>query len=140
MATYTTNRNLTNLFDPFFKDLFEVNLNSESFGNSFMLTDIKENEKEIELSVDLPGFKKEDINISFADGYLTVEAKTSRKIDEKDSHKWIKRERFSGKTSRSYYVGDINEANIRASYENGELKVIVPKEYKEEKIHQITID
>ncbi|MCD7809505.1 MAG: Hsp20/alpha crystallin family protein, partial [Erysipelotrichaceae bacterium] len=95
-----------------------------------MRTDVKENDNCYELDIDLPGFKKEDIKISFDNGYLNIAAKTSTTNDEKDSRsKYIRQERFYGSMSRSFYVGeDVKKNDIRAKFEDGVLKLTVPKQ------------
>lgn len=114
-------------------DLFD-DLLDESFFNSrnkVMKTDIKELEDSYELIVDLPGFNKEDIKISTKDGYLTISATTDSVKDENKKDKYVRRERYSGSFSRSFYVGDITKDNIKASFKNGVLTVSLPKEEKE---------
>ena len=94
-----------------------------------MSTDIKETDGGYELTVDLPGLKKEDVKAELNDGYLTISAENSSSKDEKDDDgKYICRERYSGSYSRSFYVGDgITEADISAKFENGTLKLAIPK-------------
>ena len=79
--------------------------------------------------MDLPGFKKEDIRISLENGYLTVGALKNESKEEKNEEKnYIHRERYTGKCSRSFYVGDsIKEEDIKAKYTDGILQIIVPK-------------
>lgn len=130
----------------------EVNMLEDVFGDLFrpydrramqMKTDIKEDEKQYELDVEMPGFKKEEINIDLNDGYLTINAKREDKHEESNEHgkKFVRRER-SYSASRSYYVGDkIKENDIKAKYENGVLSLIVPKEEpKKLPEHKIHID
>ena len=90
-----------------------------------MKTDIKETEKAFELDIDLPGFKKENVHAELQDGYLTVSANTETETEDKDEQgTYLRKERFS----RSFYVGDdISEDDISAKFENGILKVTVPK-------------
>jgi HSP20 family molecular chaperone IbpA len=97
--------------------------------SSVMKTDIKEKEGGFELDIDLPGYKKEDVKAQLKDGYMTISAETSQENDEKDDNgKYIRRERYSGTCSRSFYVGeDITEEDIKAKFDNGILKVFVPK-------------
>ena len=111
------------MFDDFFKPVFYgVKENS-------MKTDIKETETEYELSVDMPGYNKEDITLSLDNGYLKVEAKREEKEEDKDN--FIRRER-SYSCARSYYVGDkVTEEDIKAKYDNGTLTLKVPKVQKE---------
>ena len=122
------NSNGLDIFDDVFADPFF----SEK-ENRIMRTDLKEKEGKYYLEIDIPGFDKEDIKIELQDGYLTISAE---KDDEKeDKHaKYLKRERFSGMCSRSYYVGDnIKEEDIKANFKNGILTVEFPKE-QEKKI------
>ena len=116
------------LFGDMFDDPFFTNNDSK-----MMKTDIKENDNNFELEIDLPGFKKDDIKMSIDDGYLTINAKQEDNKDEKDKHgKYVRRERYFGECSRSFYIGDdIKEEDIKAKYKNGTLRVEIPK--KEEK-------
>ena len=98
--------------------------------NSLMKTDVKESETGYQLEISLPGYQKENIHAELENGYLTVHAATSHQKDEKDetTGKYIRRERFSGSCSRSFYVGeDITEEDIKAKYENGVLTLAIPK-------------
>lgn len=94
-----------------------------------MKTDIRENEDNYEVSVDLPGFAKEDISVKLDNGYMTISASKEQKEEEKDKDgKFIRRERYSGSASRSFYVGDeVTHEDIKAKYENGILQLTVPK-------------
>ena len=114
----------TNVFDDLFNNPFFTK--SES---SMMKTDIKEHDNCYDLMIDLPGVKKEYIKAELNDGYLTVSAESNTSKDEKDDNgKYICRERYSGSYSRSFYVGDtVTEQDISAKFENGTLKLTVPK-------------
>ena len=116
------------LFGDMFDDPFFA-----SNDNKMMKTDIKENDNNFELEIDLPGFKKDNIKMSIDDGYLTINAKQEDNKDEKDKHgKYVRRERYFGECSRSFYIGDdIKEEDIKAKYKNGTIRVEIPK--KEEK-------
>ena len=94
-----------------------------------MKTDIKDMEGSYELDIDLPGFKKEDITAELKDGYLNISATSNSSKDEKDSDgKYIRRERYSGSCSRSFYVGEaVTKEDIKARFEDGILKLSVPK-------------
>lgn len=118
------------IFDSFFDDPF---FNSNE--NKMMKTDIKENENSYEVLIDLPGFNKEDIKMHIDNGYLVVSAKTNNEIDDKDENgKFIRKERYYGECSRSFYVGEeVKEENIKASYKNGTLNIEIPKLEIEEK-------
>lgn len=119
-----------NLIDDFFG--FERpmdNFQRMDTGN-LMKTDVKEHDAGYELEISLPGYKKEDIQAELKDGYLTINAKTSKDHDEKEKStgKYIRRERYFGSCSRSFYIGeDITPEDIRAKYEDGVLKLSVPK-------------
>lgn len=96
---------------------------------SMMKTDIKETEKAYELAIDLPGFKKENVHAELQDGYLTVNASTTSESEDKSENgTYLRKERFTGSCSRSFYVGDdISEDDIRAKFEDGILTITVPK-------------
>lgn len=98
--------------------------------DTLMKTDVREHENAYELEVSLPGYKKEDIQAELKDGYLTIKASVSQNKDEKDEStgKYIRRERYAGSCSRSFYVGeDITQEDIKAKYENGVLSLTIPK-------------
>ena len=96
---------------------------------NMMKTDIREKDDSYELDVDLPGFKKDEIKIQLKDGYLTLSAAKGLDKDEKDKKgNYIRRERYAGAMQRSFYVGDdVTQEEIRAKYEDGILKVFIPK-------------
>ena len=115
------------LFDTFFDD-FKRPARSNTNIN-VMRTDIKETDAGFELDIDLPGYKKEDVQAELKDGYLTISAKTNTTREEKDENgKYIRKERYSGSCSRSFYVGEqLEQEDIKARFEDGLLKVMVPK-------------
>ncbi|MGN0312239.1 MAG: Hsp20/alpha crystallin family protein [Lachnospiraceae bacterium] len=120
------------LFDEFFDDFARPAKKSVRYSNavpSVMRTDVKESETGYELDIELPGYRKEDVQAELKDGYLTITAKTQNENDEKDSNgKFIRRERYYGTCSRSFYVGeDMKQEDIKAKFENGILKIGVPK-------------
>ena len=94
-----------------------------------MKTDVHENEQGYEVDIDLPGFKKEEINLTLENGYLSVSAAKSLDNEKKNiKGKVIRQERYSGSMQRSFYVGDeITETDIKAKFEDGVLKLTVPK-------------
>lgn len=96
---------------------------------SVMKTDIKESDNGFELEIDLPGYKKEDVKAELKDGYLTITASRNTSNEEKDENgKYIRRERFVGTSSRSFYVGEeLTEEDIKAKFENGILMLDIPK-------------
>ena len=139
------NHELTNrmgsfgFFDPFFAPFFEEG-QTESFGHLDMKTDIQDVGDGYQMDVELPGFDKKDIGLNLNDGYLTISAKVNRSNDQKDKKgRYIHRERFSGTTTRTYYVGDIDEKDVKASFMNGILTVRFPKEDAKKIAEQHTI-
>ena len=95
-----------------------------------MRTDVKEDKKGYEVHIDLPGFKKEDVQITLKDGYLTVNATRTNEVEE--GKKFLRRERYVGNVSRSFYVGEVlTEEDIKAKFENGVLKLTLPKKQPE---------
>lgn len=96
---------------------------------NMMKTDVKETDNGYEVAIDLPGFKKEELHLELNNGYLTISANKGLDKDEKDKKdRYIRRERYAGSMSRSFYVGDsIREEDIHAKYENGILTLDVPK-------------
>ena len=94
-----------------------------------MKTDVRETEDGYELDIDLPGFKKDEVTAQLDNGYLTIQAsKGLDKDEEKKDGKYIRKERYAGSMSRSFYVGDaITEEDVHAKYEDGILKLSVPK-------------
>ena len=95
-----------------------------------MKTDVKETDKGYEVAIDLPGFKKDELHLELNDGYLTISAEKGLDKDEKDKNdKYIRRERYAGSMSRTFYVGEgMKEEDIHAKYENGILSLEIPKE------------
>ena len=94
-----------------------------------MKTDIKENDKEYELTIELPGYKKENVNAELKDGYLIINANNEKNEEEKDEKGYIRKERYFGSCSRSFFVGkNLKEEDIKAKFDNGVLTLNVPKE------------
>ena len=100
---------------------------------NMMKTDIRETDGSYELDVDLPGFKKDEIKVQLKDGYLTLTAAKGLDKDSQDKKgNYIRRERYAGTMSRSFYVGEaVNEEDVHAKYEDGILKISVPKKEPE---------
>lgn len=100
--------------------------------SKIMKTDIKEKKDKYLIDVELPGYQKEDIKMEVEDGYLTVHAEINSDNEEKEEGKFVRRERYVGSCSRSFYVGtEVKSEEIKASFKNGMLKIEIPK--KEEK-------
>ena len=128
------------LFDDMFDDsFFEGGRNSRK-EHLPMKTDIVEKDGKYELKMDLPGYDKNDIQIEVEDGYLTITASREENKDE-STKKYIHKERYVGKCSRSFYVGeDINEDEIKASFNNGTLCLEFPKNEPEKIEKKKTIE
>lgn len=117
-------RNDFDLWDEMFRDPFFTGERE----SKLMKTDIKEKKDKYIVDIDLPGYEKDDIKIEVDNGYLIVNAKTSHHKDEKEEGKYVRKERFVGECSRSFYVGeDIKQEDIKASFRNGTLKIEIPK-------------
>lgn len=122
-----------NFFNDFMSDPFDFGF----FGTeptpkstaALMKTDVKETDKAYELDIDLPGFDKDNVQIELNEGYLTVNASTNSETEDKDEDgTYLRKERFVGSCRRSFYVGDdISENDISAKFDNGILKINVPK-------------
>ena len=134
-----------NLFDDWM-DLSFPDVDKVLYGKhakNKMKTDVKETDKGYEVAIDLPGFKKDEVTIQLKDGYLNISAAKGLDKDEKDKKdKYIRKERYAGSMSRSFYVGDISENDIHAKYEDGILTLDIPKEDKKavESKHYIAIE
>lgn len=130
-------------FDSLFNAVFAPDLVRENAYSKGLLmrTDIEETENGYTLDVELPGIKKENISVSYEDGYLTVEAKAEENSENKENNSYVRRERFLGTSSRSYYLGELDEENIEASYSDGILHVVANRkvEKPEEKVRKISI-
>ncbi len=130
-----------NLFDdwfddfPFGKDFWNDRAVSEKnplygkHAKNMMKTDVRETDNSYEVDIDLPGFKKDELSLQLENGCLTVSATKGLDKDEKDKNgRYIRRERYAGSMSRSFYVGeDVREEDIHAKYEDGILRLTVPK-------------
>ena len=133
-----------NVFDDF-DDFFSFPAAVRTQPAATMKTDVKETENGYELEVDLPGIKKENVKVKLDEGYLTITASTASNNDEKDKKgNYIRRERFSGTYSRSFYVGEnVTENDIKAKFDGGVLTLDIPKPEalpKQEKTKYIAIE
>lgn len=124
------------MFDPF--DAFFNTPMPSASTPTLMRTDIKETESGFEMTIDLPGFKKEDVQAELKDGCLHIEAQTKSETEDKDANgTYVRKERFSGKCSRTFYVGeDVEEKDIRAKFEDGTLKIDIPKKQEQPKLEE----
>ena len=135
------------LFDDFMSDFPFDNRDMEKMerklyghhAKNVMKTDIKEVENGYEFEIDLPGFTKDEVSAELKDGYLTITA--SKGVDkdeqEKDTGKYIRKERYAGACERSFYVGeDVTEEDIKAQFQHGILKLFVPKKEAKPAVEQ----
>ena len=131
------------LFDVFNEPFFHNALSPFSTAKSFKV-DVKDLGSAYELTAELPGIKKENISLSYENSYLTIKVanKEEKTVDdkEKQSEKYLRRERYYGEMQRSFYIDDIDEANLKAAYKDGILTVTLPKAVKKETATAINID
>ena len=139
-----------NLLDDVFEDAFAMvpvwNRRNPLYGKhgaNLMKTDVREKEDSYELDVDLPGFRKEDIEATVENGYLTIRASKGTEKEEKNEEgKYVRRERYTGQCSRSFYVGQgVKEEDVRAKLEDGILRISIPKKSQQSlpEKHAVTI-
>ena len=143
MVPMRRNRNLlselmTDPFDAFFNAASAPMQAMQKMSPTLMRTDIKETDGGYELVIDMPGFKKDDVQAELKDGYLTINAQTQGESEDKDEQgTYVRKERFSGKCSRTFYVGDdVEEDDIKAKFEDGVLKIAVPKKQEQPKLEE----
>ena len=129
---------LSDPFDDFFNAAMMPMATHQKSTPTLMRTDIREHDGGYELTIDLPGFSKEDVQAELKDGYLTVTAQTKAESEDKDEKgTYVRKERFSGKCSRSFFVGeDIEQEDIRAKFDNGVLVIDVPKKQEQPKLEE----
>ena len=137
-----------NLFDEFFDDDFPMipmrSIRNPLYGKNaknLMKTDVRETDNTYELDVDLPGFKKDEVQLDLKDGYLTISAAKGLGKDQEDKKgKYIRQERYAGACSRSFFVGEeIEPRDVSAKFEDGILRVSLPKQVKKELPRNSTI-
>lgn len=137
-----------NLFDDFFDGFARPSKSAARYRSqevNVMRTDVKEHENGYDLEIDLPGYKKEDVRAELKDGYLNISGEMKSSNDEKDKDKkYIRRERYYGSCSRTFYVGkDLTQEDIKAKFEDGILKIFVPKKEAQPEVEEnkyITIE
>ncbi len=126
MKTYLQKRNSGDVFDVF-EDFFKPMFYDEQLDS--MRTDIKETDNDYQLSIEMPGFKKDEIKVALENGYLTVSAEKNEQQEEGGENAKYLRKECRVSCQRSYYVGDqVQEEAVKAKYENGMLLLTVPKE------------
>ena len=137
-----------NLFDEFFDDDFPMipmrSIRHPLYGKNaknLMKTDVRETDNTYELDIDLPGFKKDEVQLDLKDGYLTISAAKGLDKDQEDKKgKYIRQERYAGACSRSFFVGEgIEPRDVSAKFEDGILRVSLPKQVKKELPRNSTI-
>ena len=137
-----------NLFDEFFDDDFPMipmrSIRNPLYGKNaknLMKTDVRETDNTYELDIDLPGFKKDEVQLDLKDGYLTISAAKGLDKDQEDKKgKYIRQERYAGACSRSFFVGEeIEHRDVSAKFEDGILRVSLPKRVKKELPRNSTI-
>ena len=137
-----------NLFDEFFDDDFPMipmrSIRNPLYGKNaknLMKTDVRETDNTYELDIDLPGFKKDEVHRDLKDGYLTISAAEGLYKDQEDKKgKYIRQERYAGACSRSFFVGEgIEPQDVSAKFEDGILRVSLPKQVKKELPRNSTI-
>lgn len=131
-----------NLFDDFFDGFFDFpsmdnskairNAQRQLYGrnaSNLMKTDVQEHDDHYEVDIDLPGFKKEELSLELKDGCLVISAAKGLDRDEEEKNgRFVRRERYVGSMSRSFYVGkDLKQEDIHARYESGVLRLTIPK-------------
>jgi HSP20 family protein len=137
-----------NLFDELFDDDFPMipmrSIRNPLYGKNaknLMKTDVRETDNTYELDIDLPGFKKDEVQLDLKDGYLTISAAKGLDKDQEDKKgKYIRQERYAGACSRSFFVGEgIEPRDVSAKFEDGILRVSLPKQVKKELPRNSTI-
>ncbi len=116
--------------DDFFDDVFSMPFNFSIPAAKWMSTDVQDLGDNYQLDIELPGYDKKDIHADLSNGYLTISASKDETKESKDENgKYVRRERYGGSCKRSFYVGSgLKEEDFKASFENGVLKLIFPKE------------
>ncbi len=120
------------------ESIFKMPSMSDKQSGFGISTDVQEFDDRYQLDMELPGYNKEDIKAELKNGYLTVSAEHSKETESKDTDgKYIRKERYYGQCSRSFYVGkEVSKEQIRASFENGILKLDIPKVKPAEKVEE----
>ena len=138
-----------NLFNDDWMDFSFPDIDKELYGKhakNLMKTDVKEKDGNYEVAIDLPGFKKDEVHAALENGYLTISAEKGLDKDEKEKEtgRYIRRERYAGACSRSFYVGkEVHQDDIKAEFKHGILTLFVPKKEAKpavEQKHSISIE
>ncbi|MGI6556855.1 Hsp20/alpha crystallin family protein [uncultured Pseudoramibacter sp.] len=118
-----------NLFDEFMNSAFDQGFFRNAARHDMMKTDVKESDDGYQLAVDLPGFSKDEVTVKLENGNLIISAETKKVDDQKnDKGEYVRRERYAGSCSRSFYVGDaVDKDDIKAKMDDGVLTISIPK-------------
>jgi len=120
------------------KNFFDLPIINSS---NILKTNIRKEGSNYIYEIDVPGYSKEDVSVSYDDGYLIVEAKTTKSSNNNYSNDtYVRQERYTGTCSRSYYIGEIDESKVSAKYSNGILSITIPDSEKEQKYKSKTIN
>lgn len=130
-----------NFVDSLFDDMFRFprfNTAENRPSSTVMRTDVQDLGNDYQLDIELPGYAKEDVHAELSEGYLIISAqKNSEKEEKAEDGRYVRKERYSGSCQRSFYVGnDLKEEDIKASFENGILKLVFPKEEQRKVVEQ----
>lgn len=124
--------------DDFMSDFFNFpTKGTKEHPFTLMKTDVKEFEKEYQVMIELPGYKKEEIEAEITDGYLCIHAERKEELEEKEKGNFIRKERYVGSCQRRYFIGDnITQEDIKASFKDGILKIEIPKISEEKEVER----
>ena len=118
----------SSLMDTFFDDFDRRPANAASSQITVMRTDLKEDDTKYELEIELPGYQKNEVKAELQNGYLIISASRTPDSEDQDGMKYVRRERYAGSCSRSFYVGDeLKQEDIKAKFDNGMLILDIPK-------------
>jgi HSP20 family protein len=127
-----------NFADSFFDDMFSLPMSRMASPSKWMNTDVQDLGSNYQLEIELPGYDKSDIQAQLKDGYLIISADKQGVKEENDENgRYIRRERYGGSCKRSFYVGEhMKQEDFNASFENGILKLVFPKEEETAKVEE----
>ena len=118
----------SSLMDTFFDDYDRRPAKAASSQITVMRTDLKEDDTKYELEIELPGYQKNEVKAELQNGYLIISASRTQDSEDQDGMKYVRRERYAGSCSRSFYVGDeLKQEDIKAKFDNGMLILDIPK-------------
>ncbi|TCV85189.1 Hsp20/alpha crystallin family protein [Sulfurirhabdus autotrophica] len=119
---------LDDVFDDLFKGFFVRPVHFEGQQQVQIKTDVKEDDKSYTIHAEIPGVKKEDIQISIDGNQVSISAEVKKETEEKEGEKLLRSERYFGQAYRSYTLGqDIDDSAAQAKYTDGILELTLPK-------------